>query len=79
MESPLPLSVASCLACLASVSFTGLCSSSGFLCVETQEQDKGGRVEEVKKKMTEDIFSEAYLTARRHQIQVIKQVMQNNN
>lgn len=38
VESLLPLTVVSRFACLASVSFTGL-SSSGFLCVETN-QDK---------------------------------------
>lgn len=42
-ESLLPLTVVSCFACLASVSFTGL-SSSGFLCVET-DQDKGLKAE----------------------------------
>lgn len=43
VESLLPLTVVSCFACLASVSFTGL-SSSGFLCVET-DQDKGLKAE----------------------------------
>lgn len=42
LESLLPLTVVSCFACFASVSCTGL-SSSGFLCVETNQGQRDGK------------------------------------
>lgn len=42
LESLLPLTVVSCFACFASVSCTGF-SSSGFLCVETNQGQRDGK------------------------------------